>query len=486
MLRWMIALSACALLWSVPLSAQPPDDSPWVINLGDYARGDGTDETAAIQAAFDAIPPVDYREHVTADHPGGVLYIPRPPVAYCISDTIRVIEKWNTTIRCATPVLGSRGMSVNHYFRWTGPDDGLMFEFRSCKGMRVENLSMTGMDAVDLDRIAEEYDREPIGRHTSGVTGIVFGPIDRQAGFQTSMVFDQLRIANVAVGMKLGDFPNNGPDVRELHFRGSVIGPFSQVGIWARSGNLANTTFDGLSTSANSTAEASIRIDGGEILVMNWNGSSREGSTGAEVVINAGGIHIIKAWSEFWGPFLKTSMAAPEWTEGTYGSVNYPIILEGVRHYDGGFLAQMRETGDNPVPTSIIYNRPVPLHLIGCSLWGSVELGAECMAPVIDYGTVFINRDAPGFVGEGITRYHRLISVGSRHPENARIVEPYFVDRRHVPGTAPPTDGVWQAGDGIINTAPDPDVPERACRGWVCVEAGEPGAWVAYGPLMSN
>jgi len=57
------------------------------------------------------------------------------------------------------------------------------------------------------------------------------------------------------------------------------------------------------------------------------------------------------------------------------------------------------------------------------------------------------------------------------------------VDRRNTPGTGPPGTGVWQRGDGIINLEPDPAVPAKAWRGWVCVKAGEPGEWAPYGAL---
>jgi len=454
--------------------------SKYFINLGDFAKGDGTDETDAVQKAFDSIPPQDYKEHVTSDHPGGIIYIPRPPVAYCISKTINIWERFNVTIRCENPVAGSRGLPSNHYFRWIGPDGGVMFNFRSCHGMRVENLSMTGMDYVDLDRMVNTYSLKPLGRHTKGVTGIVIGPVGQQRGFQKFMLFENLVISNVDTGIKLGDFPNNGPDLVQFVFINSLIRQISNVGIWARSGNLANVTFLGLSVGPAAGANNCIRIDGGEMLVMNFVDSGREVKD-ASILVNAGGVHVIKAWSEFWAPFLRTAPRQPEWDQTTGGSVNYPIILEAVRHYDGGFLSELINNKKDPVPVSVVYNQPHPLHLVGCALWGAVELGSECMAPVIDYGTVFVNRDCPGFIGEGVTKHHRLIKLGTSHPKNARVVEPYFVDRRNIPGTELPKTGIWQKGDGIINIDPDPNVRAKACRGWMCVEAGEPGKWVPYG-----
>jgi len=467
-------------------TAERPREFSYVVNLGDYAKGDGSDETEAIQRAFDAIPPREWKEGVTADHPGGVLFIPRPPVFYGISRTIRVIERWNTLIRCESPVWGSRGMPVNYYFRWIGPDGGTMFEFRSCKGMVVENLSMTGMDEPCWLEPMKTYNLKPIGRMTRGVTGIQLGP-ETQVGFQTSMIFDQLRIADVDTAIRLGGYPDNGPDVRELSFRLAVLGPFSNYGVIAASGNLANVTFETVSTYGAKGAKAAFRVDGGELLLLNWNGASAKevDPDGAEVIINAGGIHIVKAWSEWWGPFLKTtSPTPPEWTEGTWGSVNSPMILEGVRHYDGGWMHQkVNLKQGNPVPISIEYDRPVPLHLIGCSLWGGVKLGATSQATIIDQGTVFIDRDSVGFTGEGVTRYGRVIHIGTPHPQNGRLLQPYVVDRRNTPGTGPPSSGVWERGDAIINIEPDPKVPAKAWRGWVCVQSGEPGKWVPFGAL---
>jgi hypothetical protein len=158
------------------------------------------------------------------------------------------------------------------------------------------------------------------------------------------------------------------------------------------------------------------------------------------------------------------------------------MILDGVRHYDGSFLTELLRQGD-PVPLSIVYDKPVPLHLRGCALWGSVELGATSEATVLDEGTVFINRRALGFVGEGVTRYHRVVRMGASKGDNPRVLEPYLVDRRNVPGTGPPTGGVWRKGDGIVNVDPDPGASAKAFRGWICVEDGEPGRWVPYGAL---
>ena len=88
-----------------------------------------------------------------------------------------------------------------------------------------------------------------------------------------------------------------------------------------------------------------------------------------------------------------------------------------------------------------------------------------------------------GFTGEEASQYGRVISVGTRDPKNARILQPYLVDRRNTPGTQPPVKGIWQKGDGIINIDPDPTKKSKACRGWICIEAGEPGKWTQYGIL---
>lgn len=481
---WLL-LGSLSGAGSIPRGAEQEAPSPYVVHLGDYARGDGSDETAAIQRAFDALPPREWQEHVTADHPGGVLLIPRPPVCYAISDTIHVVEKWNSAVRCETPVWGSRGMPINPYFRWIGADGGTMFEFRSCKGLTVDNLSLTGLDETCLSDMMATYHLAPIGRLTKGVTGLRIGP-ETQQGFQTSMIFNQLRISDVAVAVRLGMFPDNGPDVRELSFRLAILGPFSEYGIIAASGNLANVTFETVSTYGAKGARAAFQVNGGELLLLNWNGAATEPDPeGAEVIVNAGGIHIVKAWSEWKGPFLKTTgPAEPEWTPGTYGSISYPMILEGVRHYEGSWMHRKVHLGEgNPVPLSILYDRPVPLHLIGCSLWGGVSLGATSQATIIDQGTVFVDRDAVGFTGEGVTRYGRVIHIGTPHPQNGRLLLPYVVDRRNTPGTGPPTAGVWERGDAILNIEPDPTVPEKAWRGWVCIEAGEPGRWAPFGRI---
>ena len=471
--------TSCVSLW-----AAEPAASPYRVNLADYAKGDGTDETDAIQAAVNALPPSDWKEHVTDNHPGGVLLVPRPPVAYCISKTINIVERFNVAIRCESPAVGgSRGMPANSYFRWIGPDNGVMFNFRSCHGMRVENLSLTGLDKADLDLNVEKYGMKPLGRHTQGVTGILIGPAGQAVGFQKFMLFENLMIANVATGIKFGDYADNGADLVQFVFLNSLIRSFSNTAVWACSGNLANVSFVGLTTiPAQVGASCHIAVDGGEMLITNLtdSGKCRE----AVILLGAGGIHVVKAWSETAAPFLKTGPGEPEWTDNTGGSVNYPIILEGVRHYDGIWMVKKLDPQQgNPVPLSVVYNRQVPLHLIGCSFFGGVALGAESQATVLDYGTVFIDKDCVGFTGPGITRFGRVIHLGTRRPGNSRILDPYVVDRRNTPGAGPPTKGVWCRGDGIINIEPDLNVPAKAWRGWICVEAGEPGKWAPYGAI---
>jgi hypothetical protein len=457
--------------------------SPYVINLADYAKGDGSDETEAIQRAIDALPPTTYKEDVTASHPGGILYIPRPPVCYGISKTIRVVERWNCVIRCETPVSGTRNLPVNHYFRWLGPDNGTMFEFRSCHSLRVENLSMTGMDDVDIARMVSQYKLPPIGKTSRGVTGIRIGPENKARGFFKFTSFSHLNIANVATGIKLGDFADNGPDILGLSFRDVTVTQFSDCGIVAKSGNLCDITFENLWLRGVKGARHGILVESGELMVINMSDGG-EDVRGAAIQVNGGGIQVIKAWSEWEGPFLATSSQAPEWTDSTHGSVNYPTILQGVRHYAGSWMvAKVRQQLENPIPLSVIYDRPVPLHLIACSLWGGVSLGAKSMASIVDQGTVFIDKTSLGFTGEGITRYGRIIHYGTRHPQNARILEPYVVDRRNTPGTAPPSSGVWAKGDAILNIDPDPGTPAKAWRGWICIEAGEPGRWAPFGAV---
>ncbi|OHB57815.1 MAG: hypothetical protein A2Y12_17310 [Planctomycetes bacterium GWF2_42_9] len=479
--------NAKVLFWdNVSNYVRPP--STVFINLGDYAKGDGSDETAAIQAAFDALPPANNRDETGAitEHPGGILYIPRPKSFYGISSTIEVIEKWNCTIVCETLALGTRGPITPFYFRWLGADNGTMFNFRSCKGMRLENLSMCGMDANGLSASTDAGWTPPNGqRLTKGVTGITFGPQNAASGFQNSMIIDKLHIRAVATGIRLGDYPNNGPDVTTLTFRSTRISEFSQYGILCASGNLAGTTFETLEMTSGKGATAAIIVNAGEILVLNWTLASSRGNympnpDGAAVIINSGGIQIVKAWSEWWAPFLKTGSRAPETDYVTGGSASYPIILEGVRHFDGPWMA---DPANDPVPTSIIYDLPIPLHLIGCSLWGNVELGTVSQSTIIDQGTVFINKNQTGFTGAGATQYGRVISIGTRDPSNARILQPYVVDRRNTPGTSAPTSGTWSKGDRILNIDPA-NVAGKNYSGWICTEAGTPGIWKPFGLIQ--
>jgi len=358
---------------------------------------------------------------------------------------------------------------------------------------------MTGMDEVVIgEKLKSHPDLKPKTRLTKGVVGIQIGPKTRH-GWQTTMTFNHLTIHAVSIGIRLGIIADDGPDVRELSFRVTSIS-HSRIGIWAASGNLASVMFNVLNTNAYGRAENDIRIDGGEILVCSWNsnGCSHNPAPGnAAVQLNAGGIQIIQAWCEWTGPFLRTSKAMPERGNLTGGSVSFPVILQGVHHFDADIMyakyprrgekkPRISKYGRKPgdwVPLSIIYNRPVPLHLIGCSFWGGISLGSESESVIIDQGTVFIDKNSVGFTGEGISKYGRLVRMGTRDPKNGRILQPYILDRRHIPGTAPPTTGVWKRGDRILNIEPDPTNPAKAWAGWICVEGGEPGRWAPFGLL---
>ena len=421
------------------------------VNLGDYAKGDGTDETDAIQQAFDALK-TGNREQA------GTLYIPAPAKFYGISSTIHVYDKWNSTIRAETPAS-----PYKKYFHWIGPDEGTMFEFRHCMGLQVENLSMHG--------------------HGKSVIGLRIGPEAEQQDVFKYSSFNHLDIYKVGVGIKLGDWPSNGPDIAHNTFRDVVIRYFSRYGVMARSGNLANTTFMNLSLEADAGAVDGIRMDGGELVVLNsCLGEGPGRATGAAIGVYSGGIVVIGSWTEWRGPVLYGHSAPPESGRRTNSSVRFPTLLMGVTHYTA-FVGEDAPEDTNPVPLSVVWDRPTPLQLLNCAFWGGVKLEETSRAVIINQGTTFLNRDGLRFLGEGIERHGRILHVGTIHPDNPRVLEPYIVDRRNTPGDAPPSTGIWQKGDRILNTDPNPAVPTKAWAGWICTEPGEPGKWVSYGAL---
>jgi hypothetical protein len=55
--------------------------------------------------------------------------------------------------------------------------------------------------------------------------------------------------------------------------------------------------------------------------------------------------------------------------------------------------------------------------------------------------------------------------------------------------TAPPTGGVWSAGDFVRNAAPaelGTAASKYVVLGWVCVTSGTPGTWLACRTLTGN
>lgn len=55
------------------------------------------------------------------------------------------------------------------------------------------------------------------------------------------------------------------------------------------------------------------------------------------------------------------------------------------------------------------------------------------------------------------------------------------VDRREYWGAAPPDAGTHNVGDRVWNTAP----AAGGVVGWVCVTAGTPGTWRAFGTIAA-
>ena len=98
--------------------------------------------------------------------------------------------------------------------------------------------------------------------------------------------------------------------------------------------------------------------------------------------------------------------------------------------------------------------------------------------------TMVFARRIDGGRNTGRSASWRLLRLGTVRPDNVRVLEPYIVDRRNTPGTTAPTRGVWQKGDCIRNTDPDPAVPDKAWAGWICIEPGEPGTWAQFGRIV--
>jgi hypothetical protein len=57
----------------------------------------------------------------------------------------------------------------------------------------------------------------------------------------------------------------------------------------------------------------------------------------------------------------------------------------------------------------------------------------------------------------------------------------YIPNVKTIHDTAPPTSGMWQAGDKVWHSAPSPD----GNIGWVCVLGGLPGTWKEFGRISS-
>ncbi|GEO08778.1 hypothetical protein SAE01_12740 [Segetibacter aerophilus] len=95
------------------------------------------------------------------------------------------------------------------------------------------------------------------------------------------------------------------------------------------------------------------------------------------------------------------------------------------------------------------------------TLHDAIVIRKDAFSPVYPvFGNVFKNVVNP-LSGAG---YASAAYIGER---NGTLVK-YF-------NTAPPTNGAWQVGDEVVNTAPT----SAGVKSWLCTTAGTPGVWTA-------
>jgi len=475
--------------------------SEFFINLGDYAKGDGTDETEAIQKAIDAIPSY-YDWPDSAPKKGGVLYVPRPKKYYGISKTLNFQEKWNITIECESPAWGARMAPTPMYFKWIGDKgDQPMFSFDTLIGARIINLSIDGRLAEADEKMyksmghtkAKELDAAYDKPRATGLVGVFIGPhkereeeLGTYPGIAKNILIQNLRIKGCDVGLWVGGYQKQS-DTSHIRITDASITNCASHGIFVNS-TMAVVEFDNILVQ--DSGVSNVKLYGGDVGFSQYCGLGSSKDMVADIELTGGGLRVMGAWSETYAPFIKAD----------YGWHMYPTmprVIIGATHGSphGGNI-------------SIDYDFPTTLNLIGCGFNGDVVAGPKS-GPIIAMGVTFGNPKA-GFGGEGITKYGRLVRIGTAAlaspmdsaeraivwgvpPRTAPALahkgtspswnDPYVMDRRHTPGTAPPKEGMWARGDRILNVEPDPKVPAKAWAGWICIEAGEPGKWAPYGAL---
>jgi hypothetical protein len=101
---------------------------------------------------------------------------------------------------------------------------------------------------------------------------------------------------------------------------------------------------------------------------------------------------------------------------------------------------------------------------ISISAGGNIELGNRNNGPiqVSIHGTLGVNVGTP----DSRTSLH----VGGAIK---------FNDKLHLSGIEPPQGGAFNQGDIMWNSNPQPG----RCIGWVCIQAGNPGMWNAFGEI---
>lgn len=346
-----------------------------VVNVqAEGALGDGVhDDTAAINAAIQKI------THQTYAKRSALLFFPAPATFYRISGTIDLTEIWDVKVLAASRYAHQRqavpDVDTDYaLFHWFGAPGGVMMLLDYSFGVTLENLSFNG-------------------RNVAGV-GLALSRTNTQASSVKYVRVVGCDAKYCDVGVRVGDYAANGPDDVPISLEDCHLINNASNGLKVASGNAhvhaRNLFCVNNGTAPTGTRGANVWLVAGELFLDAY--ASDGGPRDADVWADSGGLRVFGAWSDVAaGPFVSAA------------AMTSACVLAGVKHFDAAM------TPAN-TPYSVVWGGPIPLVLMGCHLYNSVQVNSGNATHVVDLGTRFVAAGAT-FLGDIVTSLNGYVGI---------------------------------------------------------------------------
>jgi len=387
-------------------------------NVKDFgAVGDGsTDDTAAIQAALDAMKGADGTgAGASISH----LYFPHVDGGfYKITDTL-VVDGTSGGI-----IQGSGGFTQREYenaqLRWYGSSSKPMIQVRGeTTSVSNPNYSITIRDLTLHGYQSTRIDAGDAIPATVALAGIYIGNLDGVTGatLQRQLLIENVAVHNCRFGFYSGAPDGQNTDHASITMASIIAIKNFQHGVHTGTGNCivyldnSHLTLNGFAATSFAADNYSVQrgsnlyVSSGSTYVTNITTAGDDTYTpySADLYQASGQLSVINAWSDTEGYFLYQGSASVNDGGRHVGQIT------GVRHYNGSTSFKTNTT------TSMVITVPGTV-VSSCMVYGNIEVQSGLSGRPIFMGINF--GDGPGgggsgFVGTGIDTQRSLINIGN-------------------------------------------------------------------------